>query len=105
VVEAEGELGPFRTFRRQPAQRERGLHQQLHRFLGTGSGRKIRYARLLVGRAGPRERPRAAGPAARACLRRRRPASTVSHRDRAATDRRSSANASATNRPAEPVGI
>jgi hypothetical protein len=48
VVEAQGELGPFRTFRRQPAQRERGLHQQLHRFLGTGSGRKIRYARLLV---------------------------------------------------------
>jgi hypothetical protein len=48
VVEGQGELGPFRTFQRQPAQRERGLHQQLHRFMGTGSGRKIRYARLLV---------------------------------------------------------
>jgi hypothetical protein len=48
VVEGQGELGPFRTFQRQPAQRERGIHQQLHRFMGTGSGRKIRYARLLV---------------------------------------------------------
>ncbi|HEY8556799.1 MAG TPA: ATP-dependent endonuclease, partial [Actinomycetes bacterium] len=48
VVEAQGELGPFRTFQRQPAQRERGLHQQLHRFMGTGSGRKTRYAQLLV---------------------------------------------------------
>jgi hypothetical protein len=48
VVEAQGELGPFRTFQRQPAQRERTVHQQLHRFMGTGSGRKIRYARLLV---------------------------------------------------------
>jgi hypothetical protein len=48
VVQGQGELGPFRTFQRQPAQRERGIHQQLHRFMGTGSGRKIRYARLLV---------------------------------------------------------
>jgi hypothetical protein len=48
VVEGQGELGPFRTFQRQPAQRERGIHQQLHRFMATGSGRKIRYARLLV---------------------------------------------------------
>ena len=48
VVASQGELGPFRTFQRQPAQRERGLHQQLHRFMGTGSGRKTRYARLLV---------------------------------------------------------
>jgi len=48
VVKGQGELGQFRTFQRQPAQRERGIHQQLHRFMGTGSGRKIRYARLLV---------------------------------------------------------
>ena len=48
VVEAQGELGPFRTFQRQPAQRERTIHQQLHRFMGTGSGRKTRYAQLLV---------------------------------------------------------
>ncbi|MFL6189101.1 MAG: TOPRIM nucleotidyl transferase/hydrolase domain-containing protein [Actinomycetes bacterium] len=48
VVASQGELGPFRTFQRQPAQRECGLHQQLHRFMGTGSGRKTRYAQLLV---------------------------------------------------------
>jgi hypothetical protein len=48
VVERQGELGPFRTFQRQPAQRARTLHEQLHRFMGTASGRKLRYARLLV---------------------------------------------------------
>jgi hypothetical protein len=48
VVEAQGELGPFRTFQRQPAQRERTIHQQLHRFMGTGGGRKTRYAQFLV---------------------------------------------------------
>jgi Overcoming lysogenization defect protein-like, TOPRIM domain len=48
VVERQGELGSFRTFQRQPAQRERRLHDQLRRFLGTRSGRKGQYARLLV---------------------------------------------------------
>lgn len=48
VVEAQGELGSFRTFQRQPAQRERPTAQQLRRFLGTRSGRKVQYARLLV---------------------------------------------------------
>ena len=48
VVEQEGELGSFRTFQRQPAQRGRSLQDQLRRFLGTRSGRKRRYARLLV---------------------------------------------------------
>ena len=48
VVEQQGELGSFRTFQRQPAQRGRSLQDQLRRFLGTRSGRKRRYARLLV---------------------------------------------------------
>jgi hypothetical protein len=48
VVERAGELGSFRTFQRQPAQRGRSLQDQLRRFLGTRSGRKRRYARLLV---------------------------------------------------------
>jgi OLD-like protein len=48
VLEAQGELGSFRTFQKQPAQRGRTIEAQLRRFLGTGSGRKIRYARLLV---------------------------------------------------------
>jgi hypothetical protein len=48
VVEAQGELGSFRTFQRQPAWRARPSQEQLRRFIGTHSGRKIRYARLLV---------------------------------------------------------
>ena len=48
VVETEGELVSFRRFQDQPAQRGRDLHAQLRRFLGTRSGRKIRYGALLV---------------------------------------------------------
>jgi hypothetical protein len=48
VVEAQGELGSFRTFQQQPAWRARRSQAQLRRFIGTHSGRKIRYARLLV---------------------------------------------------------
>ena len=35
LSEAQGELGPFRTFVKQPAQRTRPREQQLRRFLGT----------------------------------------------------------------------
>ncbi|MGC5020124.1 TOPRIM nucleotidyl transferase/hydrolase domain-containing protein [Micromonospora sp. DT47] len=48
VAESQGELASFRLFQRQPAQRGRGLPDQLHRFIGTRSGRKHRYAGLLV---------------------------------------------------------
>jgi hypothetical protein len=48
VAEAQGELGSFRTFQRQPAWQGRDSREQLRRFIGTHSGRKIRYARLLV---------------------------------------------------------
>ena len=48
VVQAQGELGSFRTFQQQPGWRARPSQEQLRRFLGTHSGRKIRYARLLV---------------------------------------------------------
>jgi hypothetical protein len=48
VIEAQGELGSFRTFQRQPAWQGRSRQQQLRRFIGTHSGRKARYARLLV---------------------------------------------------------
>ena len=48
VVEAQGELGSFRTFQQQPAWRAQSSQAQLRRFIGTHSGRKIRYARLLV---------------------------------------------------------
>lgn len=48
VVEAAGDLRSWQTFQRQPAQRARPVTRQLRRFLGTRSGRKIAYARLLV---------------------------------------------------------
>jgi hypothetical protein len=48
VVEAQGELGSFRIFQRQPAWQGRSSQAQLRRFIGTHSGRKVRYARLLV---------------------------------------------------------
>jgi hypothetical protein len=48
IIESEGELGPFRTFQKQPEWRGRPLADQLRRFIGAGSGRKIRSAPLLV---------------------------------------------------------
>jgi OLD-like protein len=48
IVDAEGELGSFRILQKQPAQRGRPKEAQLRRFIGTRSGRKIHYARLLV---------------------------------------------------------
>jgi hypothetical protein len=48
VVEAQGEIGAFRTFQKQPAQRDRTRHEQLRRFMGTRSGRKIHYGRVLA---------------------------------------------------------
>ena len=48
LIEAQGELGPFRTFTRQPAQRNRTREQQLRRFMGTRSGRKIHYGHVLA---------------------------------------------------------
>ena len=48
LIEAEGESGPFRTFTRQPAHRGAVRDQQLRRFKGTRSGRKIRYGRILA---------------------------------------------------------
>ncbi len=48
IIEAEGEMATFSRFQRQPAQRDRPLDKQMRRFMGTRSGRKIRFARLLV---------------------------------------------------------
>jgi OLD-like protein len=48
VVEAHGDLGPFRTLQKQPEWRSRPTHEQLRRFFGSGGRRKIRYARFLV---------------------------------------------------------
>jgi hypothetical protein len=48
IIESERESVAFRSFQGQPAQRGRPLEAQLRRFMGTLSGRKIRYGRLLV---------------------------------------------------------
>lgn len=48
VVDAQGDLGSFRTLQKQPAWRGRPVEEQLRRFMGSGGSRKIRYARLLV---------------------------------------------------------
>jgi hypothetical protein len=48
LIEAQGEIGPLRTFLKQPAQQGKTREEQLRRFLGTRGGRKIQYAPLLV---------------------------------------------------------
>jgi hypothetical protein len=48
VLDAHGDLRSFRIFQKQPAQQGRTAHQQLRRFMGTRSGRKIHYGRWLV---------------------------------------------------------
>jgi hypothetical protein len=58
VVAAQGELVSFRRMQQQPAQRGRRVEDQLRRFMGSGSGRKIRYARLLVEALDPARVPR-----------------------------------------------
>jgi hypothetical protein len=48
LIAEQGELSSFRTFVKQPAQRTRTREQQLRRFLGTRSGRKIHYGHVLA---------------------------------------------------------
>ena len=48
VVNAQGDLGRFRTLQKQPEWRGRTTEEQLRRFMGSGGRRKIRYAQLLV---------------------------------------------------------
>jgi hypothetical protein len=48
VLDARGDLRPFRTFQKQPQWQGRSTEEQLRRFFGTYSGRKIQSAPLLV---------------------------------------------------------
>jgi hypothetical protein len=48
LLDGQGELDSFRVFQSQPAQRGRSTEAHLRRFIGTRSGRKIRYGTLLV---------------------------------------------------------
>ncbi|MBZ4017759.1 ATP-dependent endonuclease [Streptomyces purpurogeneiscleroticus] len=58
VIDAQGEMRPFRIFQGQPAQRERPVEHQLRRFMGTHSGRKALYAQALVAHLDPERVPR-----------------------------------------------
>jgi hypothetical protein len=48
VVDAQGDLGSFRTLQKQAPWQGRPIADQLRRFMGSGGRRKIRYASLLV---------------------------------------------------------
>jgi hypothetical protein len=48
VIDAQGDLGAFRTFQKQPAWRGRNHQAQLRRFFGTQGSRKVQSAALLV---------------------------------------------------------
>jgi Overcoming lysogenization defect protein-like, TOPRIM domain len=58
VIEQQGELASLRIMQRQPAQRGRTVEEQLRRFMGTRSRRKIRYGQLLVAALHPDDVPR-----------------------------------------------
>ncbi|MQA80605.1 MAG: ATP-dependent endonuclease [Streptosporangiales bacterium] len=48
VIEDQGDLRSWRVLQQQPAHQGRSVEEVLRRFMGTRSGRKIHYARLLV---------------------------------------------------------
>lgn len=48
LVEAAGEIASFRRLQRQPALRERTLHDQLRRLMSGRSGGKLRYAGIMA---------------------------------------------------------
>lgn len=58
ALAASADLSRFRTFQAQPAQRERPLEAQLHRFAGTAGGRKARFAVDIIERLSIERMPR-----------------------------------------------
>lgn len=53
VIQEQGDLRAWRILQKQPAQQGRSVEQQLHRFMGTTSGRKIHYGAVLVNALDP----------------------------------------------------
>jgi hypothetical protein len=49
IIEAQGELSSLNLLLRQPHHRDRPIEEVLWRFMGSRSGRKAAYARLMVG--------------------------------------------------------
>lgn len=58
IIEAAGELGSLNLLRRQPFHRDRPIEQVLRRFMGSRSGRKAIYARLMTEALDPDRVPR-----------------------------------------------
>ena len=58
LLGTQGDLRSFRSMQRQPAWRARNAEAQMRRFLGAGSARKLRYARLLTEAIDPARPPR-----------------------------------------------
>ena len=58
MLEAHGDLPPFRTLQKQVEWRGRPIEEQLRRYMGSGGSRKTRYARYLVEALDPHEVPR-----------------------------------------------
>jgi hypothetical protein len=48
IVRANGDIRRLRALQQMPAWRDAATEEQLRRFMGSGAGRKIRYARFLV---------------------------------------------------------
>lgn len=48
LIEEEGGIRSFHTLQRQPALRERSLHDQLRRLMSGRSGGKVKFARLMA---------------------------------------------------------
>ena len=58
LIAGQGDLTSYRRFCRQPAQRNRTREQQQRRFMGTRSGRKAHYGRVLADALDPTRVPR-----------------------------------------------
>ncbi len=58
IIENEGELQSLRRLQQMPFHRRRSVEQHLHRFIGSRSGRKARYAQLLASALAVDEMPR-----------------------------------------------
>ena len=58
MLEEHGDIGPFRTFQKQPAWRGQSVAAQLRRFMSSADRRKLRYAKLLVEALEPAQVPR-----------------------------------------------
>ena len=57
VIDAAGDRGSWQTLQHQPFHRDRAEADVLRRFMGTTSGRKLRYAGLLAAALAPDEVP------------------------------------------------